>query len=76
MPLCIVKDGRFEKPTIVCDHSGEAITEVNDAHYQWRFDGGGGYPGAAVYFGITLERWKEAMMTLFTQPKQPNGSDG
>ena len=44
MPLRIVEDGRYEKPTIVCDHCGEAITDVNDAHYQWRFDGRGDYP--------------------------------
>ena len=50
MPLRIVEDGRYEKPTIVCDHCGEAITDVGDGNYQWRFDGRGDYPGAAVYF--------------------------
>ena len=50
MPLRIVEDGRYNKPTIVCDHCGEAITDVNDGNYQWRFDGRGDYPGAAVYF--------------------------
>ena len=50
MPLRIVEDGRYEKPTIVCDQCGEAITDVNDARYQWRFDDRGDYPDAAVYF--------------------------
>ena len=63
MPLRIVEDGRYEKPTIVCDQRGEAITDVNDTHYRWRSDGLGDFPGGAVYFGITPERWKEAMMT-------------
>ena len=50
MPLRIVEDGRYNKPTIVCDQCGEAITDVNDAHDQWRSDGRGDYPGAVVYF--------------------------
>jgi hypothetical protein len=50
MPLRIVEDGRYEKPTIVCDHCGEVITGGNDAHYQWRSDGRGDHPGAAKYF--------------------------
>ena len=50
MPVGIVEDGRYEKPTIVCHHCGGAMIDLNDAHYQWRFDGPGDYPGAAVYF--------------------------
>ena len=52
MPLRIVEDGRYDKPTIVCDQCGEAITDVNDAHYQWRFDGRADYP-AQPYTSLT-----------------------
>ena len=50
MPLRIVVDGEYDTPTIVCDHCGEVIADVDDGNYQWRFDGRGDYPGAAVYF--------------------------
>jgi hypothetical protein len=50
MPLRIVEDGAYFKPVIVCDQCGEAIAQASDGNYQWRFDGRGDYPGAAVYF--------------------------
>jgi hypothetical protein len=48
------EDGKYAKPTVVCDQCGESITDVTDAHYQWRFGGRGDYPDAAVY--LTHER--------------------
>jgi len=50
MPLRIVQNGDIGIPTIVCDHCGEAITDVDDGNYHWRFDDRGDYPGAPVYF--------------------------
>jgi hypothetical protein len=50
MPLRVIQVGNYDQPLIVCDHCGEAIADVDDGNYQWRFDGRGDYPGAAVYF--------------------------
>jgi len=51
MPLIIVQKGKYESPTIVCDHCGKAITDVRDGNYQFRFNPGGKIAdGGKVYF--------------------------
>ncbi|MFI5458771.1 MAG: hypothetical protein ACHRXM_25365 [Isosphaerales bacterium] len=50
MPLRVVEGGKYEKPILVCDHCGKVIATASDGNYQWRFDGRGDYPGAAVHF--------------------------
>jgi hypothetical protein len=50
MPLRMIANGNYDQPIIVCDHCGEHIADVDDGNYQWRYDGHGDYPGAAIYF--------------------------
>ena len=38
MPLRIVKEGQIDKPVIVCDQCGGAITDARDGNYHWRSD--------------------------------------
>jgi len=51
VPLKIVQNGRYDVPTIVCDHCGKAITDVREGNYQFRHGNGGQLADAGtVYF--------------------------
>jgi hypothetical protein len=50
MPLKIVDQGKYERPVIVCDHCGKAITDVRDGNYQWKAAKDGKLTDDPVYF--------------------------